>query len=95
MIQKFQKAYPHCTKMVNVREAGLKGGCLGCLRCAATGKCIYKDIEKRFDANYCHLRADNLYTQGKCHFNSLIEITLNVGMILYYIIVLQPIINII
>ena len=43
MIQKFQKAYPHCTKMVNVREAGLKGGCLGCLRCAATGKCIYKD----------------------------------------------------
>ena len=50
------------------------------------GKCIYKDLERRFDKNYCHLRADNLYTQGKCHFNSLIEIALNVGMIFYYII---------
>lgn len=50
------------------------------------GKCIYKDIEKQFDANFLHLKTDNWYTQGKCHFNSLIEIVLNVAMIFYYII---------
>ena len=49
------------------------------------GECIYKDIEKRFDANYRHQKAENLYTQGKCHVNSLIEVALNVGMVFYYI----------
>lgn len=49
------------------------------------GKCVYKDLEKKFDANYCHMKADNKYTQYKCHFNSLIEIVLNVGLIFYYI----------
>ena len=29
--------------MVNLREYPFKGGCLGCFRCAATGKCIYTD----------------------------------------------------
>jgi ABC-type multidrug transport system fused ATPase/permease subunit len=49
------------------------------------GKCVYKDIEKKFDSNYCHMKADNRYTQYKCHFNSLVEILLNVGLIFYYI----------
>lgn len=49
------------------------------------GKCIYQDIEKRFDKNYIHQQRENRYTQGKCHFNSLIEVVLNVGMIFYYI----------
>lgn len=49
------------------------------------GKCVYKDIEKKFDANFCHAMAENKYTQFKCHFNSLLEIALNVGLIFFYI----------
>lgn len=49
------------------------------------GKCVYKDIEKRFDANFCHAKTENRYTQFKCHFNSLLEIALNVGLIFFYI----------
>lgn len=49
------------------------------------GKCVYKDLEKRFDTNFCHMKSENRYTQYKCHFNSLIEILLNVGLIFYYI----------
>ena len=50
------------------------------------GKCIYKDLEKRFDANFCHMKRENRYTQFKCHFNSLLEIFLNVGLIFFYIV---------
>jgi len=49
------------------------------------GKCVYRDIEKKFDANFCHARKENKYTQFKCHFNSLLEIMLNVGLIFFYI----------
>ncbi len=49
------------------------------------GKYVYKDLEKKFDSNYCHMKRENKYTQCKCHFNSLIEILLNVGLIFYYI----------
>lgn len=49
------------------------------------GKCVYKDIEKRFDANFCHAKTENRYTQFKCHFNSLLEIALNVSLIFFYI----------
>ena len=49
------------------------------------GKCVYKDIEKQFDANFCHAKTENRYTQFKCHFNSLLEIALNVGLIFFYI----------
>jgi ABC-type multidrug transport system fused ATPase/permease subunit len=49
------------------------------------GKYVYKDLEKKFDSNYCHMKTENKYTQYKCHFNSLIEILLNVGLIFYYI----------
>lgn len=49
------------------------------------GKCVYKDIEKKFDANFCHAMTENKYTQFKCHFNSLFEIVLNVGLIFFYI----------
>lgn len=49
------------------------------------GKYVYKDLEKKFGSNYCHMKTENKYTQYKCHFNSLIEIVLNVGLIFYYI----------
>lgn len=43
MIADFRAVYPYKTRVVNIREYPLKGGCLGCFHCAATGKCIYKD----------------------------------------------------
>ncbi|MBR5534053.1 MAG: NAD(P)H-dependent oxidoreductase [Ruminiclostridium sp.] len=43
MIQRFQAVCPHQTRVVNIREFPFQGGCLGCMQCGATGKCVYKD----------------------------------------------------
>lgn len=43
MIADFRAAYPYRTRVVNMNEYPLAGGCLGCFRCAVTGKCIYRD----------------------------------------------------
>ena len=43
MIDRFQAVMPRKTRVVNIREYPLKGGCLGCFNCAVSGKCIYKD----------------------------------------------------
>ena len=43
MIRRFQAVFPRKTRIVNIREYPLKGGCLGCFNCAVSGKCIYTD----------------------------------------------------
>ena len=43
MINRFRAVLPRKTRVINIREYPLKGGCLGCFNCAITGKCIYKD----------------------------------------------------
>ena len=43
MIDRFRAVLPRKTRVVNIREYPLKGGCLGCFNCAVSGKCIYKD----------------------------------------------------
>ena len=43
MIDRFRAVLPRKTRVINIREYPLKGGCLGCFNCAITGKCIYKD----------------------------------------------------
>ena len=43
MISRFRTRLPYATRVVNLREYPFRGGCLGCFRCAATGKCIHKD----------------------------------------------------
>lgn len=43
MIARFQAVLPVSSRVVNIREYPLQGGCLGCFHCAPTGKCIYKD----------------------------------------------------
>jgi len=48
MIGRFRAVSDRSTRVVNIREFPFDGGCLGCFRCAVSGKCIYKD---RFD-NY-------------------------------------------
>ncbi len=43
MISRFRSRLPYATRVVNLQEYPFKGGCLGCFRCAVSGKCVYKD----------------------------------------------------
>lgn len=43
MIARFQAVLPRKSRVVNLREYPFRGGCLGCFRCAASGKCVYTD----------------------------------------------------
>lgn len=43
MIETFRKACPSPTRVINIAEYPMKGGCLGCFHCAADGKCVYTD----------------------------------------------------
>ena len=43
MIDRFCAASPRKTRVINIAEYKFKGGCLGCLDCAVSGKCVYKD----------------------------------------------------
>ncbi|HJB22136.1 MAG TPA: NAD(P)H-dependent oxidoreductase [Candidatus Fournierella merdavium] len=43
MIADFRAALPYKSRVVDLREFPFAGGCLGCMNCAVTGKCVYKD----------------------------------------------------
>jgi multimeric flavodoxin WrbA len=43
MVSRFRSRLPYATRVVNLREYPFKGGCLGCFRCAVSGKCVHKD----------------------------------------------------
>ena len=43
MIARFQTRLPFESRIVNISEYPLSGGCLGCFRCAVSEKCVYKD----------------------------------------------------
>ena len=43
MIARFQAQLPYESRIVNIAEYPLAGGCLGCFRCAVSEKCVYKD----------------------------------------------------
>ena len=43
MIERFRRAFGYQTRIVNISEYPLSGGCLGCFRCAVSEKCVYKD----------------------------------------------------
>ena len=43
MISRFRSKLPYATRVFNLREYPFKGGCLGCFRCAVSGKCVHKD----------------------------------------------------
>jgi hypothetical protein len=48
MIARFRAALPYETRVVNISEYPLSGGCLGCFRCAVSEKCVYKDGFDKF-----------------------------------------------
>ena len=43
MIARFRARLPYATRVVNLQEYPFSGGCLGCFRCAVSGKCVHKD----------------------------------------------------
>ena len=43
MIARFQARLAVPSRIVNIREYPIKGGCLGCFNCAVSGKCVYTD----------------------------------------------------
>ncbi len=43
MIDRFRAVLPYESRVVNISEYPLGGGCLGCFRCAVSEKCVYKD----------------------------------------------------
>ena len=43
LIKNFRDTFLGSVKIVNLRTIRMDGGCLGCLNCAITGKCVYKD----------------------------------------------------
>ncbi|MFA6866010.1 MAG: NAD(P)H-dependent oxidoreductase [Clostridia bacterium] len=43
MIADFENTIGNTIRIVNVTEFPFKGGCLGCLKCASSGKCVYND----------------------------------------------------
>ena len=48
MIARFSASLPYATRVVNISEYPLSGGCLGCFRCAVSEKCVYKDGFDKF-----------------------------------------------
>ena len=51
MVSRFRSKLPYTTRVVNLREYPFKGGCLGCFRCAVSGKCVHKDNFDEFLRN--------------------------------------------
>ncbi len=43
MIRRFRSVFAYNTRVININEIALDGGCLGCFRCAVSEKCVYKD----------------------------------------------------
>lgn len=43
MIDRFRAVSSRNTRVINIREYDFKGGCLGCMNCTISGKCVYKD----------------------------------------------------
>jgi multimeric flavodoxin WrbA len=48
MTERFRAVFGYKTRVVNISEYPLSGGCLGCFRCAVSEKCVYKDGFDRF-----------------------------------------------
>lgn len=43
MIERFCGVFDNVSRVVNISDFPFSGGCLGCLRCAVSEKCVYKD----------------------------------------------------
>lgn len=48
MIDSFRMKLGYSTRIVNISEYNLLGGCIGCFSCAVSGKCVYPDGFDKF-----------------------------------------------
>ena len=51
MIERFRNVFSYTTRVINIAEYPLAGGCLGCFNCAVSGKCVYRDNFDEFLRN--------------------------------------------
>lgn len=57
MILDFQNTFCYSCRVINLKDFDFAGGCLGCLECTISGKCIYKDGFEEYLKEYI-LNAD-------------------------------------
>ncbi len=43
MIDDFVAVHPYSTRIINIADYPFASGCLGCFKCASSGKCVHKD----------------------------------------------------
>ncbi|MBE5777439.1 MAG: iron-sulfur protein [Clostridiales bacterium] len=43
MIDRFRAVLGRKTRLINLRDFAFAGGCLGCFKCAVSGKCVHRD----------------------------------------------------
>lgn len=43
MIERFRAVSANNVRVLNLHDFNMKGGCLGCMNCAVTSQCVYKD----------------------------------------------------
>ncbi len=43
MIRYFRQVYKYQTRVIDISQYPFKSGCIGCLRCASSEKCVFKD----------------------------------------------------
>ena len=61
MLDRFRAVFPYNTRVINISEYPLMGGCLGCFNCAVSGKCVYKDGFDEFLRNEIQTASATLY----------------------------------
>lgn len=63
MIRYFKGIFPYDAEELNLNSIGMKGGCLGCCRCAYDGSCVYSDpFVEVFEQTLC--KADIIIFAG-------------------------------
>lgn len=45
MVDRLANSFTHPAELVNLRQANIKGGCLGCIRCGFKNECAYGDSD--------------------------------------------------
>ncbi|TFG06269.1 MAG: hypothetical protein EU539_08035 [Promethearchaeota archaeon] len=49
MINRFMKFFTNSPELIDINELNIKGGCLGCCRCAYDNECVYQDKDNFVD----------------------------------------------
>ena len=67
MLCRFKAVFPYEILVLNLGKFPFRGGCLGCFRCAVSGKCVYKDGFESFLRQYVHKAQAIVYAFSVSH----------------------------